>query len=290
MKKILFATEFSDHAPDIFRYAAELAYFFKADLLAMHAFGHPGPRIETKDGVSERHDRVIEKLVNFVAGHLPEAYRKKIHVDYLAVNSYPIDGILEVALDQDIELIVMGMTGKTNALGSILGNTTLNVLAKADCQVLIIPEKTHYKGIENIVYTTDFEFRDLEAIHYLKRWRQLFDASIHALHVYEGDENEFAVLKNMMLLKETFSHQRRLDFDLRYGELREEVEKFAKSKDADLVAMISHKRNFLSRVLDINPIEGIAKEIDIPLLVIKNDAYQIDQKGWEWVELARSFA
>ena len=81
-----------------------------------------------------------------------------------------------------------------------------------------------------------------------------------------------------------------VDFDLRYGELREEVEKFAKSKDADLVAMISHKRNFLSRVLDINPIEGIAKEIDIPLLVIKNDAYQIDQKGWEWVELARSFA
>ena len=50
MKKILFATEFSDQAPAIFRYAVEIAYFFKAELVAMHAFGHPGPRLETKDG------------------------------------------------------------------------------------------------------------------------------------------------------------------------------------------------------------------------------------------------
>jgi nucleotide-binding universal stress UspA family protein len=290
MKKILFATEFSEQAPNIFRYAAELAYFFKAELIAMHAFGHAGPRLETKEGPQERSKRVIEKLITFVTENLPDTYREHINVDYVAVNKYPIDGILEVALEQEANLIVMGMTGKTNALGSILGNATLNVLAKADCQVLMIPEKARYAGFKNLVYTTDFEFRDLEAIHYLKKWSKLFDASVHALHVYEGREDELAILKNMMILKETYEHLPKMDFDLRYGELQQEVEKFARAKNADLVAMISHKRNFISRILDSSPVEGIAKDINIPLLVIKNDAYQIDQRGWEWVELARSFA
>jgi nucleotide-binding universal stress UspA family protein len=290
MKKILFATEFAEHAPVIFRYAAEIAYFFKADLLAMHALGKSAQVLESEEAFVKYNDEVIEKLISFTARYLPEAYQNKIHMNFLAANSNPIDGILETALNENIDLIVMGMTGKTNALGRLLGSTALNVLAKADCQVLLIPAATHFEGIDNIVYTTDFEFRDLEAIYYLKKWSRTFDAPIHALHVYEGDENEFTVLKNIMLLKETFKHHRRINFDLRYGPLREEVEKYARSKKADVVAMMSHKRDFLSRVLDLSPVEGIARRINIPLLVIKNDAYQINQKGWEWVELARSFA
>lgn len=290
MKKILFATEFSDHAPTIFRYAIDLAYFFKADLIAMHAYGKPAPLLETEKTEREKQDRVVEKLIQFVTEHMPAAYREDVHIDYFAVNAYPIDGILGLALDQEVDLIVMGMTGKTNALGSILGNTSLNVLAKADCQVLIIPEKAQFEGIDSIVYTTDFEFRDLEAIHYLKEWSKTFGAPIHALHVYEGDENEFKVMKNITLLKETFKSFKSIDFNLRNGEFREEAEKFAKNKKADVVAMISHKRNLLARILDTNPVEGIAKRIDIPLLVIKDDAYEVDQKGWAWVEMAQSWA
>lgn len=290
MKKIMFATEFYDHAPKVFKYAAKLAYAFKADLLVMHAHGKPEPMRSSDEMIQERHDKVIEKLKGFVTEHLPENYREKIKVDYLAVNAYPLDGILDTALDEKVELIVMGMTGKTNALGSILGNTTLSVLAQADCQVLMVPEGATFTGINDLLYTVDFEFRDLQAIHYLKDWSQTLNATLHALHVVEGDEENLDILKKMMIMKETFKMDPTIDFDLRFGHFRTEIEKFAMGKKADIVAMISDKHNFISRLLDDSSLEAIATEIDLPLLVIKENAYEFDEAALQWVEFLKSIA
>jgi nucleotide-binding universal stress UspA family protein len=290
MKKIMFATAFYDHAPEAFKYAVKLAYSFKADLLMMHAHGKPEPMRSNDELIKERHDNVIEKLVEFTTTHLPENYREKIKIDYLAVNAYPFDGILETALDQKVDLIVIGMTGRTSALGSILGNTTLNVLAKADCQVLMIPKAARFKGINDLLYTLDFEFRDLQAIHYLKDWSQALDATLHALHVVEGDEDQMTILRKLMIIKETFKKDQNIDFDLRYGHFRTEIEQFALGKKADIVTMISHKQNFISRLLDSNALEEIAQQIDLPLLVIKEDAYEFDEAAWEWVEFLKSIA
>lgn len=290
MKKIMFATEFYDHAPNVFKYAAKLAYAFKADLLVMHAHGKPEPMRSSDEMIQERHDKVIEKLKDFVTEHLPENYQGKIKVDYLAVNAYPLEGILDTAIDEKVDLIVMGMTGKTSVLGSLLGNTTLNVLAKADCQVLMVPEGATFTGINDLLYTVDFEFRDLQAIHYLKDWSQTLDATLHALHVVEGDEENLDILKKMMILKETFKMDKTIDFDLRYGDFRTEIEKFALGKKADIVAMISHKHNFIFRLLDDSAVEEVAKEIQLPLLVIKEDAYEFDEAALQWVEFLKSIA
>ena len=81
-----------------------------------------------------------------------------------------------------------------------------------------------------------------------------------------------------------------MDFDLRHGHFREEVEKIAESKKADIVAMISHKRNFISRILDSSEVEGMAKRIHLPLLVIKEDAYQLDDRAWQWLEVVKGIA
>lgn len=288
MKKILFATEFSDHAPQIFQYAVEVAFFFKAELLVMHAFGKPDPNPASRESREEREARVMKKLRAFVGEHLPEARREALKISYFTVRAYPTEGILGLALEQEADLIIIGMTGKTNALGSTLGNASLNVLAKADCQVLLVPDTARFQGIDHLVYTTDFEFRDLEAIQYLKKWNKNFDALLHVVHVFEKDEDEYRVLKNMMILKNTFKRHKRIDFSIRYGALEKAVDKFAKSQQADLIAMISHKRNFLARLLDAGPVEGIAKRTNVPLLVIKEDAYQFNPKAWAWIELAKS--
>lgn len=288
MKKIMFATEFYDHAPVAFRYAVELAHSFKADLLMMHAYGRPEPRISTDKMLQERHGKVVEKLKDFAAEHLPETYRGKIQLDYLAVDKYPLDGILDTCRDQDVDLIVIGMTGKTNALGSLLGNTTLNVLAKADCQVLMIPAGITFQGIHHLVYTLDFKFRDLGAIQYLKDWSQILDATLHGLHIVEEDEEDKIILRKMMILKKTFNDEKTIDLDLRYGNFRKEIEKFALGKKADIVAMIAHEDNFISRLLDSGNVKEVAQQISLPLLVIKEDSYQLSETDDEWLKFLDS--
>lgn len=287
MKKILFATEFSEHATHIFRYAVELAFHFKAQLLVMHAFKKPESPFLGESSLEDRTAHVIQKLIEFTTDHLPDTHREEVMIDYHAPYAYAADGILEVALEEEVDLIVVGMTGQTNAIGRLLGSTALDVLARADSQVLMVPRQAQFRGIERLVYTLNFEFRDLEAIHYLKKWSTAFSAPIHAMHVLESDEQEAEVLKRLMILKETYKKDKHLVFDLRYGHFRAELEKYVQVEQIDLVAMISHKRNFISRIVDSSSVEEITRHLPVPLLVIKEDAYRLEPSAWEWLELLK---
>ena len=175
----------------------------------------------------------------------------------------------------------MGLTGKRNAFDRIIGNTSLAVLGKADAPVLAIPSTSKFEGIENLVYTTNFEFRDLGAINYLGEWAKVFKAAVHCLHTIEKEENESHVMKNMNILKTTYKGKHWVDFDMEYGKFKEEIEGFAKVKKADIIVMMSHKTNIINRVLVPDSVKDIALTINTPILVIKDNAFEVDNKTWE---------
>lgn len=290
MKKILFPTEFSDHAPEAFKFAQDLAYFFKADLIVMHAFGKPDYRINTSLSIEEGAEKVTEKMVAFVTDHLNDDYREDIFVGYTTKVGFPADAILEVAMEKDVDLIIMGMTGKTNAIGTMMGSVAFKVLNNAESPVLLIPAVAKFSGIDNIVYTTNFEFRDLGAINYLSKWTEAYDAPVHCLHVTGAAENGLTVMKRMNILKTTYKGKANLYFDLVEGDFRTEIEKFAIKKKADIVAMMAHKGNLISRMMNNSSVDGIARRISLPLLVLKDDAYESEKDLEEWLEVVKSIA
>lgn len=289
MKKILFSTEFSQHAPEVFSFAAELAYFLKARLVIIHAFTQAEVRAIPKEELEKLVDETSKRLVGFVSAHLPEAYQH-LKIDYVVKSGFASKAILETALDENIDLIVMGMTGKTNRIDALLGSTTSEVLKKAGCPVLMIPAKTRYEGIDNIAFTTNFEFRDLGAIQYLESWSKVFDAPIHCLHIIEAKEDELSAITNMNILKNLYKRHKRILFDMKQGVFQEEIEQFAKSKRADVIAMMPDKRSLISRLLEGNEVEGLARRVHIPLLVIKDNTYEVDSSATEWMELVNSIA
>lgn len=289
MKKILFPTEFSAHASEVFKYAAEIAYFFNARLIVMHAFGKPQVRPAKEEDKIKKAAAIVDRLTAFANGAMPEAYRAKVKVSYFAPYNYPAEAVLDLAIDQEVDLIVMGMTGKTDAIGTIFGSTALGVLAKSDCPVLAIPTHAKFEGIDNLVYTTNFEFRDLAAINYLKKWSELFEAPIHCLHVLERNENEARALINMNILSETYKNQDMIAFDMAAGDFQKEIEGFAKRKRADIVAMMAHKRNFISRLVEGSSVKDVARRIHIPLLVVKDNAYEWEGSA-EWLNIVNSIA
>ena len=290
MKKILFATEFSDHAPTVFNYAVEIAYYFNSRLVMMHAFGKPEVRATTQKSLSDKAAAVVDRLVELAENHVPEQYKNDIKIDYHAKVGFPAESILEVALEEEADLIVIGMTGKTNALGTLFGSTAQAILSRSDCQVLAIPQKANFEGIDDIAFTTNFEFMDFEAIHYLKKWSDAFDASIHCLHIVEKNENESVALKKMMVISETFKDDPMIECDIRRGDFVHGIEKFAKSKEADIIAILSHKRNFIARLTETSSVKGVARHSNLPLLVIKDNAFVIDESAWDWVEIVNSIA
>lgn len=289
MKKILFPTEFSDQAPELFKYVTEIAYFFKARVIIMHALNLPDEALMSKKDTEKLADATSTKLYQFVKENLPATFQH-IPVDYVVKTGSPAQAILETASSEDIDLIVVGMTGKTNALNTLLGRTSFQVFEMADCPVLLVPSTSKFAGIDHIVFTTDFEFRDFGAIQYLKTWSKRLAAPIHCLHIIEEDENELSALKNMQILKTVYRRHKQILFDMRSGDFQEGIEKFAKSKRADMIAMISHKRNLLSRLTKKSDVKDIVRNVQVPILVIKDNAYQIDSTFSELLGIANSIA
>jgi len=280
MKKILFATEFSTHTVEVFKYAADLAFFFKAKLIIMNAIGPPKNELSNILTLEERSEKAIDKMVDLLFNNLSDEYRSKLKVEYSPQIGFAADAILEVTSKKDIDLIVMGMTGKNNAFNVLVGSTTLSVLNKSNCPVLVVPATAEFSGIENIVYTTNFEFRDLEAINYLKKLAKVFDASIHCLHIFENTENEGQIQKNFQILQETYKKDKSLLFDIKKGNFEKEVNLFAKKKKADIVVMTAHKQNFIARMVKKNTVNELVQHIHLPLLVLKDTASSLKSNLW----------
>lgn len=288
MKKILFVTEFSDHADEVFKYAAELAYHLKVDLSMLHVFKVMDTISDGEDEMAHLADVAVDNLMKLVADNMPEEYQNKVKIDYLFKMGLAPETIMETAINEEAGLIVMSLTGKQTGLDAVIGNTSISVIAKSDVPVLAIPPTVKFEGIDNLVYTTNFEFRDLAAINFLQKWAKVFDANIHCLHVIEKDENEMRVMKNMSTLRSTYKSKRRLRFDMARGQFEKEIGRFAKAKKADILTMMSHKTNFINRIINGSSVKNIALNVELPILVIKDNAFELDNEAWEWLEILNS--
>ena len=269
MKNILFPTDFSAHASRAFPYALLLARRFEAKIFILHAFGKPETPIG--DSNDNKAKRVAEKLLSFYRDNT-NSDDQNSPVEYMAEIGYASEIIIKKALDCEADLIVLGTSGRSNAL---FGTTAISVLEKSDCPVLVVPpDAPSDPEINRMMFTTDFEFRDLLGINALKRWCQFFDARLNVVHVLEKGENELGAKINLAALQDVYSREENIEFNLTIGSVRKQIEKYIKDNDIDLLTMITHKRDFVGRLLDISITKDVARHIHIPMLVMKDNAYQ----------------
>jgi nucleotide-binding universal stress UspA family protein len=265
VKKILFPTEFSAHAPEMYRFALALAQAHQAEIIVMHAFGLPEPLVTNVDDET-REKRVLEKLKQFTQKNTPEAFTQ-VRVEHLPVLDYPAEAILEQAKKRKADLIVLGMTGKTNKLEPFLGSTALRVLRAADVPVLAIPATAVYSPIEKVTFTTNFVFDDLKVIN---RLLAFFQAEIHVLHVVDKEREKGLALENLATLSETYQQRGNLRFKLlEHSDVELAIEEYVNEINAGLLAMTSHKKNVINLLLEGSTSRNIARRTKTPLLVYK---------------------
>lgn len=59
-------------------------------------------------------------------------------VDTLAVEGDPVDALLRLAKDRDVDLLVVGNRGLNSLAGRLLGSVPQNVTHRAHCDVLVV--------------------------------------------------------------------------------------------------------------------------------------------------------
>ena len=94
----------------------------------------------------------------------------------------------------------------------------------------------------------------------------------------------------MAILRETFRKHKRIRFAVVQGNFQSEINRFAKGKRADIIAMMAHKRSMISRLVESSAVDGAVRKIHIPLLIIKDNAFELDSDLAGWIQIANSIA
>lgn len=269
MKNILFTTEFSEHAESVYRYALELARAFGSTITLGIPFGKPATSTDITS-TDEKKERAIKRLKEFADKHTPDAF-KDISLEFDAVHAYPGEGIIKLCENNSADLLVMSMTGSSAGSDQHFSDTTLNVLHKASVPVLAIPANATFNGLKRLVFSTDFQFKDIIALNMLRRWSEQFNSAIMTIHVLGRQDERAEDREKMEALQRAYASNSQMHFKLiPSGKTKEELLDYLEDNEAELLAMTTAKRSGLWSLLENSTTRKMARSVKIPLLVVKD--------------------
>ena len=142
-KKILCPIDYSKCSINALRYAIGMAQKDSAVLYLIHVvdnhvFDYGGLKFGAEPNLDLETVTEFEKrLMNSI----PEEVRNHIKVETLIKVGIPLEEILRVALNREVDLIVMGTHGRTGIANIVIGSVAGKVIGRAPCPVLCIRDR-----------------------------------------------------------------------------------------------------------------------------------------------------
>ena len=156
IKKIMVALAFSEHAKDIFNYAVGLAKPAKAELVVVNiinsrdvqavrkisAMGYDVDGEHYVEGVRKEREEILEQIIQ-ASAFPPE----KISTIFKVGN--PVDELLKITVEKDIDLIVMGIKGHTDVEHFFVGSVAEKLFRRSPVPVISYRNKEQTQRLRN---------------------------------------------------------------------------------------------------------------------------------------------
>jgi nucleotide-binding universal stress UspA family protein len=149
-----------------------------------------------------------------------------------------------------------------------MGSTTKGMVAKATCPVLAIPEKSLFRGINQIVYASDFNQNDIEALKGLTAFAQKSNAKLSVLHIFNKKpvkDSETEDFQRQLTEKVKYEH---LKYDSRISDnLAESLSIYLRDSNADLLVMFEKENaGMINLLFHKDMVKHFAVHTTIPLM------------------------
>lgn len=143
IKRILFATDFSDNSKYALTFAISFAQKYDAMLYILHVIQQPSYPLgmyaeisfDAMDKFSQSISDAVEKEMQTLKEKDLKGYPK---YECMIVHGTPFLEILRTAKEKNVELIVVGTHGRTGLDHVLFGSTAEKVVRRAPCPVLSV--------------------------------------------------------------------------------------------------------------------------------------------------------
>jgi len=202
MKKILWATDFSDEASDALRYAALFARTFGAELLALHVVPDFSPALYNTG------EAMKGELISRIAGVKSEMLKRldeQNRLEGISFQSLVKEGpaaetIVDTAREEEVDLIVIGKKGRTGLDRIFIGSVANQVLRSSPAPVLATKKRSGKPVFKKILVPTDFSEQEEIERDYAWELARRLNADIMLLSIVELHDHNFSprIVEEMM--------------------------------------------------------------------------------------------
>lgn len=290
VQKILVPIDFSDYSVNACRYAIGLAEKLNAEIKLLHVYYNPiinsMPLTDTyyyqvnmDEIIREIEIRAKENMESFYNDLMEKIERDNIEgvkIDYELVSGIASDEIIIKSEEYNPEVIIIGTRGRGERENDLIGSVTAKIIEDAKIPVLVIPEDSIYQGIAtiNIMYVTDFDESDYNAMKKLMNIMAPFDFRLYCVHIGKAESNVWDKVK-MDNLKTKLKKQYG-DYEFECSLIEEEdflkgIQEFIREKNIDIISLVTHKRNIISKLFNPSRARKVLFHTNIPFLVFHSD-------------------
>ena len=142
VKKILAPTDLSELSKTGIRYAVEMAASQGSEVIVLHVIGYAEVNVRDEGFYSESLGVLLLKerkkfLEEFVRENFTDI-SPRVTIRREVVVGVPYKRIVEKAVEEEAELIVMSTHGRTGLLHALIGSVTEKVVQRSTCPVLSV--------------------------------------------------------------------------------------------------------------------------------------------------------
>ena len=281
IKKILWATDFSDEAQEALVYANLFAQAFKAKITALHVVPDFSPALlDTAAVVKGELVKRVEFIKNESAERLEKIKKSKdIPFRILIKEGSSSKKIIEAAEEEKSDLIVMGKKGLSALEKLFIGSVANQVLHNSPVPLLLTKKSKRKIDIKKILVPTDFSAQEDMERDLAWKLAKGFDSDLTFLHVLELHDYEFPprVLDEMFdsVIKKMRSRKKKEKEDIK---VKEDVTRavnaalgivdYAETNKQDLICISTCTHSKLERFFLGSTTEKVISYSHIPVFAI----------------------
>lgn len=195
IKRILIPIDFSLDAANALWHADRFAHLHEADLYFLNVVpveNQMGVSISASEAGYTQADtgEAATELRSFVRSIL----KRSIPDDHFLVANGPVvERIVDIAEQNKIDLLVMGTRGSGRTSPAWVGSTTADLLERAPCHLLVVPEKANRSELNKVLCATDLKESDPYRIWKAANILKAFAPKISCVHVHSAHNGTFHI-------------------------------------------------------------------------------------------------
>lgn len=271
MRNILLATDFSPSSRNAAGYAVSLAHYFNATLHLVNVAPPQiimddyilAPVLTTHAEIVTENAQLMKKEVKILSKIYP------VNITTRICEGYASEVIPELAIEDDMDLIVVGPKGKGRSR-FIFGSTTRAVIRKSTHPVFIIPENATFEPLRHIILALDFDSEiKMHLYKVLIRLADKFKSGVKIINIAKKHApiNKKEII-GIMEANMAFSRHECRFYSINEENVEAGINAFMEENHCDVLAMVANRHSLITRIFGKGYTRTMSAQTKKPLLLL----------------------